>query len=209
MPYYLRHITAAVFLLASSTAVAAQSFEAVGTRAAGMGGAFVAIADDATSAYSNPAGLTLLFRPEVSAEGRFWRLTSRVLDRGHGFGEATGIGVDTIDGFVDKDFHKNVAGLSFLSFVYPHNNWALGVYRHQLARNRMDRQIEGPFFDCSGGFRYVNPMPPFCEPPVPPSDVLAMLFRRFAFDPPMSSLPAGTRPRRSGTLNVVEPSPAP
>ncbi len=56
MPYYLRHITAAVFLLASSTAVAAQSFEAVGTRAAGMGGAFVAIADDASAAYWNPAG---------------------------------------------------------------------------------------------------------------------------------------------------------
>jgi len=139
-------------------------FSLPGARSRGIGGAFVAIADDATSAYSNPAGLTLLFRPEVSAEGRFWRLTSRVLDRGHGFGEATGIGVDTIDGFVDKDFHSNVAGLSFLSFVYPRNNWALGVYRHQLARNRMDRQIEGPFFDCSGGFRYVNPMPPFCEP---------------------------------------------
>ena len=56
MPYYLRHITAAVFLLASSTAVAGQSFEAVGTRAAGMGGAFVAIADDASAAYWNPAG---------------------------------------------------------------------------------------------------------------------------------------------------------
>src|SRR5580765_7490339 len=77
-------------------------FSLPGARSRGIGGAFVAIADDATSAYSNPAGLTLLFRPEVSAEGRFWRLTSRVLDSGHGFGEATGIGVDTIDGFVDK-----------------------------------------------------------------------------------------------------------
>jgi len=56
MPYYLRHITAALFLLASSTAAAGQSFEAVGTRAAGMGGAFVAIADDASAAYWNPAG---------------------------------------------------------------------------------------------------------------------------------------------------------
>ena len=34
----------------------AQTFEAVGTRAAGMGGAFVAVADDASAAYWNPAG---------------------------------------------------------------------------------------------------------------------------------------------------------
>ncbi|MEN3336859.1 MAG: hypothetical protein V7647_535 [Acidobacteriota bacterium] len=34
----------------------AQSFDTVGTRAAGMGGAFVAVADDASAAYWNPAG---------------------------------------------------------------------------------------------------------------------------------------------------------
>lgn len=35
----------------------AQTFEAVGARAQGMGGAFVAVADDATAVYWNPAGL--------------------------------------------------------------------------------------------------------------------------------------------------------
>ncbi len=35
---------------------AAQPFETVGTRASGMGGAFVAVADDASAAYWNPAG---------------------------------------------------------------------------------------------------------------------------------------------------------
>ena len=35
----------------------AQSFEALGTRAAGMGGAFVAVADDASAVYWNPAGV--------------------------------------------------------------------------------------------------------------------------------------------------------
>jgi hypothetical protein len=38
---------------------AAQTFEVVGTRAAGMGGAFVAVADDASATYWNPAGLAL------------------------------------------------------------------------------------------------------------------------------------------------------
>ena len=37
----------------------AQTFEVLGTRAAGMGGAFVGVADDASAVYWNPAGLVL------------------------------------------------------------------------------------------------------------------------------------------------------
>lgn len=40
-----------------------------GARAEGMGGAFVAIADDATAASWNPAGLIQLERPEISCAG--------------------------------------------------------------------------------------------------------------------------------------------
>jgi len=47
----------------------AQEFETIGSRAAGMGGAFVAVADDASAAYWNPAGF---------AAGSFFSL---VLDR--------------------------------------------------------------------------------------------------------------------------------
>ena len=43
--------------LATSSPAAAQGFEALGTRAQGMGGAFVAVADDASATYWNPAGL--------------------------------------------------------------------------------------------------------------------------------------------------------
>jgi hypothetical protein len=44
--------------LVSGQTVFAQSFPAVGTRAAGMGGAFVGVADDASAIYWNPAGLS-------------------------------------------------------------------------------------------------------------------------------------------------------
>src|SRR6267143_1076492 len=41
-----------------------------GARSLGMGGAFLGLADDASAAEANPAGLTILRRPEVSVEGR-------------------------------------------------------------------------------------------------------------------------------------------
>jgi long-subunit fatty acid transport protein len=45
-----------------------------GARALGMGGAFIAVADDATASSWNPAGLIQLERPELSIVGAaFWR----------------------------------------------------------------------------------------------------------------------------------------
>jgi len=50
---------------------AAQSFELIGARALGMGGAFVAVADDATATYWNPAGLVngSLFGGSIDSSG--------------------------------------------------------------------------------------------------------------------------------------------
>lgn len=44
-------------LLLTATSASAQPFETIGSRALGMGGAFVAVADDASAAFWNPAGL--------------------------------------------------------------------------------------------------------------------------------------------------------
>src|SRR5262245_24111972 len=46
-----------VLVAGVSSASAQPTFESVGERALGMGGAFVAVADDATATYWNPAGL--------------------------------------------------------------------------------------------------------------------------------------------------------
>lgn len=48
---------ATLLSLTFSISVHAQTFGGVGTRAAGMGGAFVAVADDASAVYWNPAGI--------------------------------------------------------------------------------------------------------------------------------------------------------
>ena len=54
-------IVCCLALLAVRPAGAQQPFETVGVRALGMGGAFVAVADDATANYWNPAGLAGVF----------------------------------------------------------------------------------------------------------------------------------------------------
>jgi hypothetical protein len=48
---------AAALLVVSAAGVEAQVYESVGVRAQGMGGAFVAVADDETASWWNPAGL--------------------------------------------------------------------------------------------------------------------------------------------------------
>lgn len=46
------------------------NFSNPGARAAGMGGAFIGVANDASSALSNPAGLTNLLRKQIYIEGK-------------------------------------------------------------------------------------------------------------------------------------------
>ena len=53
----LRIFVCGVCPLLAASGAGAQDFAAVGSRAAGMGGAFVGVADDATAIYWNPAGL--------------------------------------------------------------------------------------------------------------------------------------------------------
>jgi hypothetical protein len=53
----VRGLMAALVVVVCASPAAAQMWELVGTRAQGMGGAFVAVADDATATWWNPAGL--------------------------------------------------------------------------------------------------------------------------------------------------------
>ncbi len=57
MTTVVRGLMAAFLVVVCAAPAAAQMYELVGTRAQGMGGAFVAVADDATATWWNPAGL--------------------------------------------------------------------------------------------------------------------------------------------------------
>lgn len=121
------------------------NFSNPGARSLGFAGAFTALADDATAAYTNPAGLTNLSKPEIALEGRYWRYKNVYQDRGHAIGNPSGTGADTVSGLVNAETTDNTKGLSFVSLVYPSNRWAVAVYRHELANFKASSQSFGPF----------------------------------------------------------------
>ena len=153
-----RHVLAfgAALLLVTSALVAQLStsridfqFSNPGARSLGMGGAFLALADDATAAYANPAGLVQLTRSEVSIEFRSWDFATPFLAGGRISGTPTGIGIDTIDGPVLGRDESSDSAVSFASFVYPLTDWTFAVHHHQVALLDLSNESLGFFFDSS------------------------------------------------------------
>jgi long-chain fatty acid transport protein len=111
-----------------------------GARAIGMGGAFIGRADDATAAETNPAGLTILSRPEFSFEYRH-------RDARHSDTTINNLPVTNLDvnptrpdpgiNFALADFRAadaldSVDNLGFISYVHPFEKFTLGFSRHEL-----------------------------------------------------------------------------
>ena len=99
-------------------------FNNPGARSTAMGGAFVGLADDATAAYANPAGLTILTEPEISAEFKYGKYTNRVPQE-----------------FDTEDFSDTNHSVSFLSLVHPTDKASIAVYRHHLVNIETDFDI--------------------------------------------------------------------
>jgi long-subunit fatty acid transport protein len=116
MTLILRHLVRQVVVLAGILLPAFVAAQAPiepplinpGARSLGLGGAFVAVADDATAASANPSGLVQLVRSELSAELRAWS--------------------DDRQGVA-----SNLSGVGFASFVLPRERWSLAVYGQTLA----------------------------------------------------------------------------
>lgn len=121
------------------------SFSDPGARSMGFGGAFVALADDATAAFANPAGLTQLLRPEVSIEARGWSHSTPYTVGGRVEGLPTGSGLDSTAGLRTATSTHDTAGLSFLSFAYPVGDWTFAAYRHQYADIGFSGATQGLF----------------------------------------------------------------
>src|SRR6266542_2364816 len=102
-----------------------------GARSLGMGGAFLGLADDASAAEANPAGLTILRKPEVSIEARNYLEQQ--------FFTTTGTFPDlTRDAF---NHYSQRVNITFASFVYPYKSATFGVYFHEPLRNEGSGQV--------------------------------------------------------------------
>lgn len=102
------------------------NFANPGARSLGMAGAFLGVADDATAAYTNPAGLTILGTSEIAVEYRHSDF-STPFSSGGSFRttpfDGSNLGRDEADSSNDS--------LSFLSYTYAGDGWAVAAYRHQ------------------------------------------------------------------------------
>lgn len=91
-------------------------FNNPGARANAMGGAFIGVADDATAAYTNPAGLTILSKPEASIEFKAAEHTTKTI----------------LEDGTTREFDDTAYGVSFISYAKPLENITFTLYRHEL-----------------------------------------------------------------------------
>ncbi|HVT43997.1 MAG TPA: hypothetical protein VMT00_06380 [Thermoanaerobaculia bacterium] len=122
-----------------------------GARSLGMGGAFLGLADDASAAETNPAGLTILRKAEVSLEGRNFRVAQDVAVSG------------TFPDVINDEFSEfsRRAEVAFASVVFPAGNFAFAAYYHQAVRYTNSATVL-PLFDSRG--RLVQQVPNFYLP---------------------------------------------
>ncbi len=115
------------------------NFNNPGARSLGMGGAFVAVADDATAVVANPAGLVILQRPELSAEVKFTRFNN----------DLNAFSNTVADGFSNRvqsrDFDDSVVTPSFFSFVYPTDRLVIAAFVRELINYKSSFQTDGVY----------------------------------------------------------------
>lgn len=126
-------------------------FSNPGARSLAFGGAFAALADDATAAYANPAGLGQLIEPELSLELRSWQRSVPFLEGGRVDGEPTGQGLDVEPSPLEGRARDKTTDVSFASYVHPRGRWSFGLYYHQLARFEVETEAQGQFFEIVPG----------------------------------------------------------
>lgn len=132
----MRKLIGAVILLVAVPAMAQNvdiealsglqfNFGNPGARSLGMGGAFLGLADDASAAEANPAGLTILRKPEVSLEVRNY-LEEQIFTTSGTFPEINR---------TSFTHHSDRAVITFGSAVLPYKKFTFGIYYHEPLNN--------------------------------------------------------------------------
>ena len=101
----------------------------------GMGGAFIGAADDASAAFTNPAGLAFLTaagKRELTAEGRFSSIETPFLAGGRISGAVTGKGIDTVPNPIYGSDTDREGRPGFVSLLVPIKQVVITVYRQEM-----------------------------------------------------------------------------
>jgi len=122
-----------------------------GARSLGMGGAFLGLADDASAAEANPAGLTILRKPEVSVEARNYLEQQLFTTSG------------TFPAIERTAFthHSDRVVLTFASAVMPVKKFTFGLYYHEPLNNEGGGVVAPRQDEITGA---VTPLPNFYLP---------------------------------------------
>lgn len=125
-------------------------FSTPGARANAMGRAFVGLADEATAAFSNPAGLSVLEKPELSFEYRY--------NRSH-FQKILGNEAFRLVNEPETNLSFDLSKLGFLSYSLTHQGTNISLfyvnnlsYERELQENHLTRFENREF----GPFSYIN-----------------------------------------------------
>ncbi len=118
-----------------------------GARALGQGGAFIAVADDATAASWNPAGLIQLEKPEASIVGAFMQT-----DQDFSVTDTFSTGAFFLgNGLNEEDVSR--WDVNFLSFAYPfrflRKNFVAAINYHQISDFHADISFDRKIIDPS------------------------------------------------------------
>jgi long-subunit fatty acid transport protein len=104
-----------------------------GARSLALAGAFTGLADDATAAYANPAGLTQLPKPQLSIEARYSSTDTPYTKGGTFLSTPATPFPQPFNGVIVGNDRDTSIRPSFISMMIPHGNWGLGIFRHELA----------------------------------------------------------------------------
>jgi long-chain fatty acid transport protein len=119
-----------------------------GARSLGMGGAFLGRADDASAAEANPAGLTILRKPEVSVEARNYE-EAQILTTSGTF--------PAVERTAFPHYSDRVV-ISFASAVYPiKNKFTVGLYYHEPLKNQGGGTVFPQFNQTTGKLEKKTP----------------------------------------------------
>ena len=127
----------------------------IGTRPLSMGGAFIAVADDANTITWNPAGLPGLRRTEFTST--YSDLYAMGINQSYigfvrPFSDRVAVGLDWSNiGFNDKELLYSENKLNFALGIQAHRKFAFGLTLKYLMR---DMQLDGTSYGKSSGFGY-------------------------------------------------------